>query len=150
MTCVRCGGMEWVCEEHPDRPMDHDGCPGPGEPCPVCNAAKPPRAPAGMQIDNMQSLQDMIEEILDDWDIEKIEKNIPEREYWYAMISGVVVDVLARILPEDSTARAEIIRKAEMLGVLVTDLPGPEAPQPGTTHPDVIALMDRLRSKPKR
>jgi hypothetical protein len=30
-TCIRCHGTEWVCENHPDKPMD-DGC-GCGMPC---------------------------------------------------------------------------------------------------------------------
>jgi hypothetical protein len=39
--CVRCGDSGWVCESHPDLPMDHliagDPCGGAGEPCPLCN-----------------------------------------------------------------------------------------------------------------
>jgi hypothetical protein len=39
MTCQRCSGSGWVCETHPDQPMDHTlasgkRCPGPFEPCP--------------------------------------------------------------------------------------------------------------------
>jgi len=41
MTCPRCQGTEWVCEKHPDKPMEHlvEGvrCGGAGDPCPVCN-----------------------------------------------------------------------------------------------------------------
>lgn len=32
--CTRCHGVAWVCEEHPDKPMFHDGCGGAGMPCP--------------------------------------------------------------------------------------------------------------------
>jgi hypothetical protein len=38
-TCRDCGGSYWVCEEHPDRQIDHDGCGGAGMPCPWCNTA---------------------------------------------------------------------------------------------------------------
>jgi hypothetical protein len=33
-ACTRCAGTGWVCEAHPDKPMEHDGCTGAGEPCP--------------------------------------------------------------------------------------------------------------------
>lgn len=36
--CPRCRDLRWICEEHPERPWPHDDCPGPGEPCPRCNA----------------------------------------------------------------------------------------------------------------
>ena len=39
MTCTRCQGTRWTCEEHPDKPMGHDGCKGAGDPCPDCNDA---------------------------------------------------------------------------------------------------------------
>jgi len=29
-NCGTCAGMGWVCEEHPDRPWEHDGCGGAG------------------------------------------------------------------------------------------------------------------------
>lgn len=35
MDCLNCGGGEWVCENHRDRPLDTCGC-GAGAPCPVC------------------------------------------------------------------------------------------------------------------
>lgn len=35
--CPRCGDRQWTCEAHPDQPFEHDDCPGPGDPCPVCN-----------------------------------------------------------------------------------------------------------------
>jgi hypothetical protein len=53
MSCPRCGGIGWVCEQHPDRPMFHDNCPGPGEPC-SCNPPigdEPPKLPPGFKID---------------------------------------------------------------------------------------------------
>jgi hypothetical protein len=37
--CDLCAGSEepgWLCEEHPDKPMGHDGCGGAGMAC-VCN-----------------------------------------------------------------------------------------------------------------
>lgn len=37
MTCTRCAGTGWVCEDHPDKPMEHDSCGGAGAPCPMCN-----------------------------------------------------------------------------------------------------------------
>ena len=36
MSC-KCNGTGWTCEQHDDKPMDHDGCKGPGEPCSWCN-----------------------------------------------------------------------------------------------------------------
>jgi hypothetical protein len=50
MTCERCSGDFWVCENHPDRPWrDGDGCScgGAGEPCPDCN----PTIPGVMPLD---------------------------------------------------------------------------------------------------
>jgi hypothetical protein len=44
-TCARCRGELWICEEHADRPFPHDGCVGPGVPCPSCNTSDPPRRP---------------------------------------------------------------------------------------------------------
>lgn len=43
MTCPFCRGSDWVCEEHHDRPMGHEGCGGAGMPCPQCQipGAKP-------------------------------------------------------------------------------------------------------------
>lgn len=40
MTCGRCDGTRWVCENHLDRPWDGPhacGCGGAGAPCPDCN-----------------------------------------------------------------------------------------------------------------
>ena len=54
MTCTRCNDTGWVCEEHPDKPMDHDGCLGAGEPCPDYNPssrAKVPKLPPDFEID---------------------------------------------------------------------------------------------------
>lgn len=31
--CPRCLGRGFMCEDHPDQPMDHDGCRGAGVPC---------------------------------------------------------------------------------------------------------------------
>jgi hypothetical protein len=53
MGCA-CAGTGWLCEEHPDKPMDHDGCRGAGMPCPSCNpsdATHPPAPPPGFRID---------------------------------------------------------------------------------------------------
>jgi hypothetical protein len=35
--CPACGGRNWTCEAHPDKPMGHDDCKGAGDPCPLCN-----------------------------------------------------------------------------------------------------------------
>jgi hypothetical protein len=35
-TCPVCLGARWVCEDHRDKPWEHDGCGGAGAPC-VCN-----------------------------------------------------------------------------------------------------------------
>jgi hypothetical protein len=32
LSCEKCN-EGWICEEHPDKRMDHDGCAGPGMPC---------------------------------------------------------------------------------------------------------------------
>lgn len=34
--CCICRGERWVCEEHPGKPWEHDGCGGAGVPC-ICN-----------------------------------------------------------------------------------------------------------------
>jgi hypothetical protein len=41
-SCKVCAGTGWVCESHPDQPMDHDGCGGAGMPCRACNTGHPP------------------------------------------------------------------------------------------------------------
>ena len=46
MSCT-CQGERWVCEGHPLKPFPHDGCAGPGLPCPVCNTEEPPARPPG-------------------------------------------------------------------------------------------------------
>jgi hypothetical protein len=54
MTCARCHDTHWTCEEHPDKPMGHDGCKGAGDPCPDCNpqsADKVPTLPPGFKIE---------------------------------------------------------------------------------------------------
>jgi hypothetical protein len=55
MSCPRCAGIGWVCEEHPDQPMRHEGCRGAGDPCPVCNALasrdQPPNVPRDFKVD---------------------------------------------------------------------------------------------------
>ena len=33
MTCPVCLGARWVCEDHPDKPWEHDDCGGAGLPC---------------------------------------------------------------------------------------------------------------------
>src|SRR5687767_7684065 len=45
-SCPRCADIRWICEAHPDRPWPHNGCAGPGEPCPRCNrGARPDMGP---------------------------------------------------------------------------------------------------------
>jgi len=54
MTCARCQDIRWICEEHPDKPMEHDGCKGSGMPCPDCNPSsrgKVPVLPPDFEID---------------------------------------------------------------------------------------------------
>lgn len=51
MTCSRCADTGWTCEEHPDKPMGHNGCKGAGDPCPLCNTMATPRPPAGFVAD---------------------------------------------------------------------------------------------------
>jgi hypothetical protein len=61
-ACWRCRDAGWLCEAHPTEPFEHAndpgtfvpsskppgdlgvGCPGPGVPCPSCNATLPQRA----------------------------------------------------------------------------------------------------------
>jgi hypothetical protein len=51
MTCALCLDVRWVCEEHPDKPMGHDGCRGAGDPCPTCNVNQPPGLPPDFEND---------------------------------------------------------------------------------------------------
>jgi hypothetical protein len=46
MIRKRCRDSHLVCEEHPDKPIGHDGCNGAGDPCPMCNPARAEEAPA--------------------------------------------------------------------------------------------------------
>jgi hypothetical protein len=53
MSCPHCRDTGWVCEEHPNKPMDHEGCAGAGMPC-ICNRADaehPPALPPGFRVD---------------------------------------------------------------------------------------------------
>lgn len=45
MACTRCQDTRWVCEAHPDKPMDHDDCEGAGMPCPICNPSSRAKVP---------------------------------------------------------------------------------------------------------
>ena len=54
MNCTRCQDIRWICEEHPDKPMEHDGCKGAGMPCPDCNPSsrgKVPVLPPDFEVD---------------------------------------------------------------------------------------------------
>jgi hypothetical protein len=54
MSCTRCQDIRWICEEHPDKPMEHEGCKGTGMPCPICNPSsrgKVPVLPPDFEID---------------------------------------------------------------------------------------------------
>jgi hypothetical protein len=54
LNCARDEDTRWTCEEHPDKPMGHDGCKGAGDPCPDCNpqsADKVPTLPPGFKIE---------------------------------------------------------------------------------------------------
>jgi len=47
-TCPRCVGEMWVCDQHPWEPWPHDGCAGPGVPCPICQDPNDrPKRPRG-------------------------------------------------------------------------------------------------------
>ena len=53
MSCPHCRDTGWVCEEHPNKPMDHEGCTGAGMPC-ICNRADAEHSPAlppGFRVD---------------------------------------------------------------------------------------------------
>src|SRR5688572_18698098 len=43
MNCARCQDIRWIREEHPDKPLEHDGCKGSGMPCSDCNPSAAPR-----------------------------------------------------------------------------------------------------------
>lgn len=45
--CEFCEGTLWVCEEHHDKPFEHDDCGGAGDPCPECNDPDNPEMPPG-------------------------------------------------------------------------------------------------------
>jgi hypothetical protein len=51
-ACKLCRDRRWICEAHPDQPMDHDGCGGAGMPCPMCNAGDGlPELPPGFKVE---------------------------------------------------------------------------------------------------
>jgi hypothetical protein len=52
--CRVCRGVGWVCEDHPDKPYDHDiGCAcGEGIPC-ACNDSTPPDTSQVIVIDEV-------------------------------------------------------------------------------------------------
>ena len=61
MNCARCQDIRWICEEHPDKPMEHDGCKGSGMPCPDCNPSsrgKVPVLPPDLEIDRVVAVAD--------------------------------------------------------------------------------------------
>ena len=41
MTCQRCHDTGWVCEEHHDKPMGHDGCLDAGRAVPRLQSVEP-------------------------------------------------------------------------------------------------------------
>ncbi len=47
VTCERCHGSRWVCEDHPNQLSGHGECGGAGMPCPDCNTEEPPMKPSG-------------------------------------------------------------------------------------------------------
>jgi hypothetical protein len=50
-ACKLCLGKRWICEAHPDKPMDHNDCDGAGMPCPACNAGDgQPELPSGFKV----------------------------------------------------------------------------------------------------
>lgn len=52
--CLRCEGVLWVCENHPEKPWDKtkdNGCDcGAGDPCPDCNSGIVPENIPGMKV----------------------------------------------------------------------------------------------------
>lgn len=54
-TCPNCGGERWVCENHPDKAWNAQGCEcGAGMPCRICNPCTreiPPAMPPGFRDD---------------------------------------------------------------------------------------------------
>jgi hypothetical protein len=63
--CTLCRDERWICEEHPDQPMRHDGCRGAGVPCPDCNPAggpdEPPAPPRGFRSREVVTMLSLID-----------------------------------------------------------------------------------------
>jgi hypothetical protein len=56
VSCTNCADEGWVCENHPDKTWNKEGCEcGAGAPCPVCNPSEgehdPPRMQPGFKTD---------------------------------------------------------------------------------------------------
>ena len=137
MPC-RCSDTGWVCEQHPDKPFGHDGCPGPGDPCPVCNSAGskavPPRCPAGFQ----KQVDDLVAAIYERWVAEQQheDRGSPD-QFFIAELHQFAADIVAEILPDDPVAQQAVIRKAMALGTNVDDAAEPMGD-------NFVAILNRL------
>ena len=143
MKCTRCQDTRWVCGEHPDKPMGHDGCKGAGDPCPVCNAAgsqaAPPQPPAGFQAAAAGvQVDDLVAAIYERWVAEQQheDRGSPD-QFFIAELHQFAADIVAEILPDDPVAQQAVIRKAMALGINVGDAAGPMGD-------NVIAILNRL------
>ena len=117
MSCPRCAGLEWVCENHPDRPWAEPGkypnscdC-GAGAPCAVCNPLHRDHARA-------ETVDDLVAAVIAER--ERLRAQEPDAgpdQFWTVALNAFAADIVNRVLPDDPIAQAAIIRKAEAFGI---------------------------------
>jgi hypothetical protein len=117
MICRRCAGLQWVCENHPDRPWAESGkypnacdC-GAGAPCPICNPLHRDHA-------RTETVDDLVAALIAER--ERLRSEAPDAgldQFWTAALNAFAADVINRVLPDDPIAQAAVVRKAQAFGV---------------------------------
>lgn len=116
MICPRCAGLEWVCENHTDRPWAEPGkyphscdC-GAGAPCPECNPLHRNHAQA-------ETVDDLVAAMIAERERLRDQEDAGPDQFWTAALNAFAADVVNRVLPEIPIAQAAIIRKAQAFGI---------------------------------
>ena len=101
MICARCHGQRWICEAHPWKPVPHDACSGPGEPCPECQGDGRPELPDRLGVDRI--------------DVDAPHSTGPRREHvWSLRKNGKQVDCELRFHGESYGWECQCLRDGEL------------------------------------
>jgi len=118
MICRRCAGLQWVCENHPDRPWAEPGkypnscdC-GAGAPCALCNPLHRTHARAETVDDLIAALIAERERLRD----QEADAGPPD-QFWSAALNAFAADIVNRVLPDDPVTQAKVVRKAQAFGI---------------------------------